>query len=65
MVPINGKRKVKDNEKLIPYGLRLASIQWPEEHKGESEMNSLRIKTCYQSMAKGNIKKNEKQFPLH
>ena len=44
---------MKENEKLIPYGLRLESIQWPKELKEERETNSLRINNCFQSMAKG------------
>ena len=44
---------MKENEKPIPYGLRRDSIQWPKQLKEESETNSLRIKTCFQSMAKG------------
>ena len=53
MIPIKGKRNVKDNEKLIPYGLRIASIQWPKELKEERETNSIRIKTCFKSIGKG------------
>ena len=45
MLPISGKRNVKENEKLIRYGLRHASIQWPKELKEEIETNSLRFKT--------------------
>ena len=44
---------MKENEKPIPHGLRLASIQWQKEVKEERKTNSLRIKTCFQSMAKG------------
>ena len=54
---------MKENEKQIPYGLRLASIQWPKESKEERETNSLRIKACLQSIAKRNIKENEKLVP--
>ena len=39
-----------ENKKPIPYGLRLDSIQWPKEIKEERETNSLRNKTCFQSM---------------
>ena len=53
MLPIHSKRNKEENEKLISYGLRLASIQWPKEMKEESETNSLSIKTYFQSMAKG------------
>ena len=42
-----------ENEKPIPYGLRLDSIQWQKELKEERETNSLRIKACFQSMANG------------
>ena len=42
-----------ENEKPIPYGLRLTSIQWPKELKAERGANSLRMKTYFQSMAKG------------
>ena len=44
---------MKENEKPIPDGLRLDSIQRPKEHKEERETNSLTIKPCFQSMAKG------------
>ena len=44
---------MKENEKPIPYDLRLASIQRPKELKDERKSNSLMIKTCFQSMAKG------------
>ena len=44
---------VKENEKLIPYELKLASIQRLKELIEERETNSLRIQTCFQSMAKG------------
>ena len=43
---------MKENEKPIPYRLRLASFQLPKELKEERETNSLWIKTCFQSMAK-------------
>ena len=53
MLPINGKRNTKENEKPIPYGLSLESIQWRKELKEERETNSLRIKTWLNSMANG------------
>ena len=31
---------MKENEKLISYGLRLASIQWPKDLKEEGETNA-------------------------
>ena len=37
----------------IPYGLKLDSIQWQKDLKDEWESNSLRIKTCFQSMVNG------------
>ena len=49
---MNGKRNMKENKKPIPNGLRLDYIQWPKELEEESEINSLRIKTCFQSLAK-------------
>ena len=52
-LPNNGKRNIKENEKPIPYGLELAFNQWPKEIKEERETISLRIKTCFQSLAKG------------
>ena len=42
---------MKENEKPIPYALRLDPIQWPKELKEERETNYLRIKTCFQSLA--------------
>ena len=53
MLPINGKWNIKENEKPIPHGLRLDSIQWQEELREEGETNSLMIKTCFQSMDNG------------
>ena len=35
LLPINGKRNVKENEKPFPFGLRLASNEWPKELKEE------------------------------
>ena len=52
LLPFNGKRNVNKNEKPIPSGLALASIQWPKELKEVRETNFLRIKTCFQSMAR-------------
>ena len=52
---------MKENEKPIPYGLRLASIQWPKDLKEEGETNSLGIKTYFQ-YGKRNIKVNKKPF---
>ena len=49
---INGQRNIKENEKPNPYGLRLASNQWPKELKDERETISLRIKTYFQLLAK-------------
>ena len=43
---------MKENEKPIPYGLRLASIKWPKELKEERETKSLGLKSFFQSMAK-------------
>ena len=37
MVPFNGQKNLKKKERLITYGLRLASIQWQKEHGGEWE----------------------------
>ena len=53
MLPINGKRNVKENKKPTPCGLRLSSIQRQKELNEERETNYLRIKTYFQSMAKG------------
>ena len=53
MILLDGKKIIKKKEKPIPYGLRLDSIGWQKELKEEREINSLRIKTCFQSMAKG------------
>ena len=50
---MNGKRKIKENEKRILYGLRLGSIQWQQKLTEERETNSFRIKTCFQLMGKG------------
>ena len=44
---------MRENEKQVPYELRLASIQWPKELKEERELNSLKISTYFKSMAKG------------
>ena len=44
---------MKENEEPIAYGLRHNPCQWPKELKEERETNSLRIKTCFQSMEKG------------
>ena len=44
---------MKENEKSIPYKLRLTSFQMQKDVKEERETNSLRIKTLFQSMAKG------------
>ena len=44
---------MKEDKKPIPYGLRLDPIQKSKELKEERETNSLRIKTCCRSMAKG------------
>ena len=44
---------MKENEKPIPYGLRLTSIQWSQELKEERETKTSWFKTCLQSMAKG------------
>ena len=49
---MNGKRNMKGNEKLIPFGLGLVSIQWQKELKEERETNSLRNKTYFQLLAK-------------
>ena len=48
-----GEKNLKEKEKQIAYGLRLASNQWPKELKEEKETISLKIKTCVQSLAKG------------
>ena len=45
MLPINDNWNINENEKPIPYGLRLASSQWQMEQKGERETYSLWIKT--------------------
>ena len=57
MLSINGKRNKRENDKPIPYVLRLASIQWLKQLKEERETNSLRIKACFQSLAKGTSRK--------
>ena len=49
-----------ENEKPFPYGLRLNSIERQKEPIEEKETNSLRIQTCFQSLAKWNIKENKK-----
>ena len=43
---------MKENEKPIPYGLKIASIQWLKDVKEEKETNSLRTKTWFHSMGK-------------
>ena len=65
MHPINGKWNIKENEKPIPYGLRLDSIQWQKEHKEEGETNSLRIKTYFQSIAKVTQRRMRNKFPIN
>ena len=52
MLPIVDKRNIKENKKLLRFGLTLDSIQWHEEHEQERETNSLRTKTCFHSIAK-------------
>ena len=52
MIPLDGKNNIRKKEKLIPYGLRLDSIRWQKELKEERETNFLKIKTCFQSLAK-------------
>ena len=47
------QKEQKVNEQPFSFGLRLDSIQWQKEFKEKRETNSLRIKTCFQSMAKG------------
>ena len=37
MAPFNGQKTLKKKERLISYGLRLASIQWQKEHGEEWE----------------------------
>ena len=44
---------MEENEKPIAFVLRLESLKGQKELKEERETNSLRIKTCFQSMAKG------------
>ena len=53
----------KENEKPIPYGLRLDSVQWRKEHKDERETNSLRINISFHSMDKRTEKKKDKPTP--
>ena len=43
---------MKENEKPIPYGLRLVSNQWEKEDEGEYDNNSLWINTRCNSTAK-------------
>ena len=44
MLPFKDQKNLKVKEKLIPWGLRLASNQWQNENKGEWETNSVRIR---------------------
>ena len=63
MLPFNDKWNIEENEKPIPYGLTLVSIQWQKEFKGERETNSFRIQTCFLSLANGGWKRIRKQIP--
>ena len=51
-----------ENEKPIPYGIRFDSIQWLKELKEEGEANSISLKTCFQSIAKGTQRRIKSQF---
>ena len=55
---MHGQKHLKDKEKLIPQGLKLASIEWPKALKGERDTNSLRIKTSFYSIAKITKRRN-------
>ena len=57
-----GKWNLKENGKPITYGLKLESIQWQKELKEERVTNSLRIKTCFQSMANGTSRRIRNLF---
>ena len=50
---MNGKRNMKENEKPVPYVLRLDSNNWQKELKRQRETNCLKIKTCFESLANG------------
>ena len=63
MLPIIGKWNKQDNEKPFPHGLRLASNQWRKERKDDRETVSLRIKNCFQLLAKA-LKEERETFCL-
>ena len=59
MLLINGQRNIKENEKPIPFGLRLASNQWPKNIKVNEKPIPSRLRLTSNQWPK----ENEKLIP--
>ena len=62
MLSFDGKKSLKKKDKPIPWGLRLASIQFEKEPKVEQENVSLGIKTWFHSIEKKKELKEEREI---